>query len=508
MSDLSNATPEGWIVAPLQEVVTLRSERVNPQSMPDLPYIGMEHVEPHTNRIIRTVPASSVTSSAARFCANDVLYGRMRPYLNKVAQPRFAGLASGEFMVFAFSTLLNPTFLQLRLTSADFVEFALSQISGDRPRVKFEQLKDFAFALPPLREQHRIVEKLEELLGDLDAGVGELRAAQGKLKLYRQSLLKAAVTGKLTADWREQANAEGKECTETGASLLTRILEVRRQQWADRKFGATERAGQINRGDLRRDYREPLAPDLSKHDPTPESWALATIGQLGDVQLGRQRSPDKLTGLSSTKYIRAANITELGIDFSDVLEMDFSATEKSTFRLRQGDVLLTEASGSAEHVGRPAIWPNAEEIYCFQNTVLRFRPTLIGSRFAFYVFLACQKLGRFVELAGGVGINHLSAGKFSAIPVPLPSLDEQDEIVELLDSAFADLDRQGAAIAHALRQSEAQRKNILQAAFSGQLVPQDPNDEPASVLLERIRASRADKATAPTRRPRKAREPA
>lgn len=210
---------------------------------------------------------------------------------------------------------------------------------------------------------------------------------------------------------------------------------------------------------------------------------------MGDVQLGRQRSPDKLKGSDPVNYIRAANITESGIDFSNVLQMDFSERERKVFALVPGDVLLTEASGSPEHVGRPAIWPSVEGLYCFQNTVLRFS-SLISSEFSFFSFLAMQKLGVFSSLSGGVGINHLSAGKFSKLPIALPPQEEQLEMVKRLQREFAECQQRDRAVQYALRQSTAQRQNILRAAFAGQLVPQDPDDEPASVLLEKIRATR------------------
>ena len=161
---------------------------------------------------------------------------------------------------------------------------------------------------------------------------------------------------------------------------------------------------------------------------------------------------------------------------------------------RSRALLLTEASGSPAHVGRPVIWPTVDGLYCFQNTVLRFTPQGIRSAFAFRLFHAWQKLGVFSKLAGGVGINHLSAGKFSKLTVPLPSLTEQDACVRFLESAFTMLIDQEECILHATKQATAQRKNILKAAFAGQLVPQDPNDEPASGLLARIRDAREARA--------------
>ena len=251
-----------------------------------------------------------------------------------------------------------------------------------------------------------------------------------------------------------------------------------------------------------------MQPDTTDLPELPQGWVWASVEQLGDVQLGRQRSPDKVGGVSPTPYIRAANVTEAGVDLSDVLEMDFSETEKQTFALKVGDVLLTEASGSAEHVGRPAIWKHADGLYCFQNTVLRFSPLGIGSEYAFYSFLAMQKLGVFRKLSGGVGINHLSAGKFSKLPMPLPPLVEQLALIESIEQKFALWDEQLSSINHAIKQSIAQRQNILRAAFSGQLVPQDRHDEPASALLERIRAERAARDAVKKPRGRKAQEAA
>lgn len=351
---------------------------------------------------------------------------------------------------------------------------------------------DIDLPLPPLNEQARIVEKLEELLSDLDAGVNELKAAQKKLGQYRQSLLKAAVEGDLTADWRSKNTVK-----ETGAQLLQRILKERRTRWETKQLAKYKEQNKTPPTGWKEKYPEPMKPDITGLSKLPKGWVWASVEQLGHVQLGRQRSPSKIGKANPTPYIRAANITEDGVDLDDVLEMDFSETEKKTFALKVGDVLLTEASGSPEHVGRPAIWIQSDGLYCFQNTVLRFSPEGIGSGYAFYSFLAMQKLGVFSKLSGGVGINHLSAGKFSKLPVPLPPTVEQDALVDIIKEKFSMCERQLAFNAHSLKQSAAQRTNILKAAFSGQLVSQDPSDEPANVLLERIRLERVERERAP-----------
>ncbi|ENP0850915.1 restriction endonuclease subunit S [Vibrio parahaemolyticus] len=341
--------------------------------------------------------------------------------------------------------------------------------------------------LPPIGEQIRIFDKLEELFSELDAGVKELKAAQTKLSQYRQSLLKSAVEGSLTQQWRAE---NSDQVQETGEQLLARILKQRREQWQQQKLAEFAEKGKTPPKNWQDKYPEPVQPDTTDLPELPEGWVWASVAQLGYVQLGRQRTPSKMKGENPQKYIRAANITEQGINFNDVLEMDFTEKEIPIYQLKTGDLLLTEASGSPEHVGRPCIWPDVDGVYCFQNTVIRFQPSVISADFSFFIFYAYQKLGKYIDVSGGVGINHLSAGKFSKIAVPLPPLVEQGVLVAEITAELDAIDRQTEATVLGLKQAEAQRKNILKSAFSGQLVPQEPNDEPASVLLEKIKQER------------------
>ena len=196
--------PAGWVSGPLSDFIRPRGEKVSPTDFPDLPFIGMDHVEAHTTRIVGSVPSSQMKSNASRFWQNDVLYGRLRPYLNKVAQPGFNGLASAEFIVFKGNELIRSDFLRYRLHAQDFVNFASHLNEGDRPRVNFEQIGSFDVLMPPPDEQRRIVEKIEPLFDEIERGVESLRIAKNTIHLYRQSLLKSAFEGRLTADWRDR----------------------------------------------------------------------------------------------------------------------------------------------------------------------------------------------------------------------------------------------------------------------------------------------------------------
>jgi type I restriction enzyme S subunit len=508
--------PNTWAFAPLSSIAD-----VNPRSFCPLPsavsqpvhFVPMSAVTEEFGGIDISArrPLGDVQKGYTSFLTNDVLLAKITPCMENgklaLVPPLQDHLAFGstEFHVLRAKDQVQPSWLAYFLSQSAFRRLARQNMTGSagQLRVATTWLSDALIPVAPATEQTRIVAKLEELLSDLDAGVAELKAAQKKLAQYRQSLLKAAVEGALTAAWRTQ-----HQPTETGAQLLQRILQERRARWEARQLAKFAEQGKTPPKDWQKKYPEPVQPDTTDLPELPQGWVWASVEQLGDVQLGRQRSPDKVGGVSPTPYIRAANVTEAGVDLSDVLEMDFSETEKQTFALKVGDVLLTEASGSAEHVGRPAIWKHADGLYCFQNTVLRFSPLGIGSEYAFYSFLAMQKLGVFRKLSGGVGINHLSAGKFSKLPMPLPPLVEQLALIESIEQKFALWDEQLSSINHAIKQSIAQRQNILRAAFSGQLVPQDPHDEPASALLERIRAERAARDAVKKPRGRKAQEAA
>jgi type I restriction enzyme S subunit len=368
--------------------------------------------------------------------------------------------------------------------------------------ISSSQIESCRVPLPPRAEQTRIVEKLEELLSDLDAGVAELKAAQKKLGQYRQSLLKAAVEGALTAEWRKQ-----NVPFETGAQLLDRILLERRARWEAKQLAKFKEQGKTPPKDWQKKYPEPVQPDTSDLPPLPEGWVWAKVAQTGKVQLGRQRAPQYHTGSNMVPYLRVANVFENRIDISDVMEMHFSEKEEQLFKLHANDILLNEGQ-SLELVGRPAIYRNELPLACFTNTLVRFRAEDgVIPEFALTLFLHYMHSGRFRKIATiTTNIAHLGAGRFAEVEFPLPSTEEQREIMSALTETMENLVRQQDAISLALKQSTAQRQNILRAAFSGQLVPQDPTDEPASVLLERIRAERAAHAAVKKPRGRKVRE--
>ena len=483
--------PIGWEAAPLKDLIEPRSERVPPQSMPDAPFIGMEHVEPHTNQVLETVPASTMTSNAARFYGGDVLYGRMRPYLNKVISPSFDGLASAEFIVFPKNDVMDSRFLLMRLSSSDFTEFACNQYEGDRPRVKFDRLGNFKFLLPPAAEQTRIVEKLAELLSELEAGVAELKAAQRKLAQYRQSLLKAAVEGALTADWRA---TQGKP-KETGAELLQRILKERRARWEQEQLTKFAERGKAPPKNWKEKYSEPVTPHLDSAASIPASWAWAGIEQLADgrahaLKAGPFGSALKKEFYTSSGYKIYGQEQVIRGDacYGSYFISESKYQELISCSVQPADLLISLVGTTGKILVLPPdaapgiINPRLLKVSLSANNV---------NPYYIQIVLESPYSRQFFKMnAHGGTMDVLNLGILKELAIPLPDLAEQEEIARRVHEEIDSVERQEQAISHALKQAAAQRKNLLKAAFSGQLAPQDPSDEPASALLARIRADR------------------
>ena len=342
--------------------------------------------------------------------------------------------------------------------------------------LKREHIEETPIPLPPLAEQHRIVAQIETQFTRLGASVAALRRVQANLKRYRASVLKAACEGRLVPTEAELARSEGRGY-EPAAVLLERILAERRARWESQE----KRRGT---------YKEPSAPDTSALAELPEGWAWARLESISEVRLGRQRSPKRANGPYMRPYLRAANVTWDGLDLSDVKEMDFNPGELETYRLEPGDILLAEASGSADEVGKPAVWKEEIKDCCFQNTLIRVRPYRLIVSYLFHHLLSDARSGALGRAARGVGIHHLGAERSSSWAVALPPLAEQRRIAAEVERRLSVIQKMEHTVEASLARAERLRQSILKQAFSGRLVPQDPDDEPASALLGRIRAER------------------
>lgn len=165
----------------------------------------------------------------------------------------------------------------------------------------------------------------------------------------------------------------------------------------------------------------------------PPGWAWARLDEIAEVRLGRQRSPKNHTGTHMRPYLRAANVDWGGLKLNDVKQMNFTDTELEVYRLNKNDILLTEASGSPDEVGKSAMWSGEISDCCFQNTLIRVRPQAVDPGYL-HKFLTLEALRKaFVEDARGVGINHLGSSRLSSWRVPVPPLLEQRRVDTSVD---------------------------------------------------------------------------
>ena len=226
----------------------------------------------------------------------------------------------------------------------------------------------------------------------------------------------------------------------------------------------------------------------------PKDWQLKTVAEAGETGLGRQRSPKYHSGPNMKPYLRVANVFEDRIDTSSIMEMHFEEAEFDKYRLRDGDVLLNEGQ-SPELLGRPAIYRGEPPGVAFTNSLIRFvTGPGVMPEWALLVFRRHMHARRFMrESRITTNIAHLALGRFRTVEFPIPPLDTQHEVVASTRAALSSIDQTIVQIQSARAKANGIRRAVLAAAFSGQLVPQDPSDEHASLLLERIAASRSTK---------------
>lgn len=397
--------------------------------------------------IEQTITQSGLDNSSAKIFPKKTLliamYGATIGRLGVLQHPAATNQACAALLPAGLTTDLLPYLFYYLLGQRTNLRSVGK--GGAQPNISQEILKEYPCPLAPIPEQHRIVEKIDSLFSRSTRAREELAHIPRLIERYRQAVLEAAFRGDLTADWRDKSD---------GISIDTEHTES--QPWT-----------------------------------IPGQWQWQHVRDIGEVGLGRQRSPINHQGPFMRPYIRAANITWNGWDLSDVKEMNFDDADFARFQLCPGDVLINEGSGSAKEVGKPAIWQGQIKDCCFQNTLIRVQPQECTSEYLYFYFLFLAISERFVTKTQGVNIYHIGKEGLASFPIPLPPRPEQQAIVTLIKSVLESISRMKDEFSRASDLIQRLDQSILDKAFSGQLVPQDPTDEPAAVLLDRIKAARS-----------------
>jgi len=371
----------GWSRLPLGDIVQPRRLRDVPANFPELPYIGMEHVVSNVGKIRATASSSEYKSSASRVFQGDVLYGRLRPYLNKVAVAPCEAFVSGEFIVLPRNDVVLSKFLQYRLLNQDFVEFTGTLDTGDRPRVSWQQVSRFAVDLPSLPEQHKIVELLEDHLSRLDAALVDVKQARIKSAQFRQSLLDSVFYGN--------------------------------------KFDSVH------------------------------------LGTCIDLIMG-QAPP----GITCNKNGEGTPFVKVG-EFAELYPTIEEWTLKPLRLAKAGDVLICVVGATVGKI-------NLGIDCAIGRSVAAIRPKNTLLQKYLYYFLELKMLeirGQSKGSAQGV----ITKDYINSIQIPLPDLKVQQDILDLLESNFLQIEKSVEMSNIIEHESLSLRRSLLQAAFTGQL---------------------------------------
>lgn len=406
----------------------------------------------------------------------------------------------------SWTAIKNTIVIQSRLPAiaSRFLFYYLNdqrrwKISGSgQPFITLKTARETVFPLPPLAEQHRIVAKIEELFSELDQGVVSLKTAREQLKVYRQSLLKNAFEGKLTAAWR----ATHADQLETAAALQ-QLIATERQCRYQQQLANWQTTGQQGPKPKPPKPLPPLTPEeLAELPELPAGWGWVKLGALiDDPAYGTSKKCDYET--AGVGVLRIPNVVSGKVDATDLKFAQFSPEEIAAYQLAPGDLLMIRSNGSVSIVGKCALVSQQDTAHLYAGYLIRLRP-LQSLVLPAYVaqLLSAHELRKQIEhkAKSTSGVNNINSGEIQALVVPFCGLTEQELILQELESNLSEADQLDQTLATALQQADALRQSILKKAFHGQLEKQDKNEEPASSLLERIRAEKSNGMNKPAKR--------
>ena len=353
------------------------------------------------------------------------------------------------------------------------------------------------FPLPPLAEQRRITAKIDELQTRSRTAREALEAVPPLLEKFRQSVLAAALRGDLTAEWRDQ-NPD----VEPASVLLERVRAERRQKWEEAELKKMRARGKVPKEDTwKQKYEEPEIPDTSTLPALPPEWVWLTLDTLLIADLANGRSvPTRENGFP---VLRLTAVVDGRIDLSERKCGDWDRDQAVAFLVEEGDFLVTRGNGSLSLVGRGGLVGRIADEVAYPDTLIRVRanPSVLLPEFLRIVWDSENVRMQIEDLARTTaGIFKINQAHLRSIVIPLPPVREQRALISRLGQQLSRGERIREAVDASLQQTGLLGQSVLAKAFRGELVAQDPNDEPASVLLERIREERNAASAKETRR--------
>lgn len=455
-SALSADLPPSWVLTTLGTVTDYgKTVKVEPANIPAEAWVlELEDIEKDSSRILRRLTQSERQSLSTknRFDAGDVLYGKLRPYLNKVVIADAPGFCTTEIVPVQAGPALDRRYLFHWLKHPAFLKYVEAASHGmNMPRLGTDAGRAAPLVLAPRPEQTRIADQLDTLLARIQACQDRLAAIPALLKQFRELVLDAAIAGSFDSD------QEGPRRRTKRLSLADVCLREKRA------FGIG-----------------PFGSDLKVADYRAEGVPLVFVREVRARRFGGD----------NTKFVSLEKAAQL-----------------AAHTVQAGDLLITKMG---DPPGDTAIYPMDRPSAVMTADVVRMRvdPLVADPRYVSYWFESTTGRRLIASITAGVAQRKVSLERLKSLPIDLPDVDVQRDVALRVEGLLA------VANALAERVSTAQRLAIrlssltLTKAFRGELVPQDPNDEPASALLARITAQRSElTGAASARPPRRSRPP-
>ncbi|AFZ19366.1 restriction endonuclease subunit S [Allocoleopsis franciscana] len=499
--------PEGWIWVTFPELA-----EAQPHALKAGPFgsaLKKEFYVPHGYKIY----------GQEQVIAENPFYGNYYIDKERYESLKSCAVKSGDILISLVGTIgkvlvlpegiepgiINPRLVKLSLEkrliiveySKKYLEssivrhyFSMLSHGGTMDILNLSILKTLPIPLPPLNEQRRIVAKIEALKARSQRVKEELEAIAPLLDQFRQSVLAAAFRGDLTADWREK-NPD----VEPASVLLEHIRAERRRRWEEAELEKIKAQGKTPKDDKWKEkYKEPESVDDSHLPELPDKWCWATLDQLlFSLRNGLSKRPeDQPPGIP---ILRISAVRSMEVNTSDIRFYPIDAAEDiSSYLLESGDLLFTRYNGSRSFVGVCGLLPNLTDDLLYPDKLIRGQVVDKLLCLSKYLELACNfgvsRSHIDSHIKTSAGQQGIAGSDLKSTPIPLPPVAEQYKIVQAVNQQFSATQSLAAMADESAKNLQLLDQSILAKAFRGELVPQDPNDEPASVLLERIRAER------------------
>lgn len=444
--------PENWVWVKLNSIFEQVKEQVQPTGKEK--YIGLEHLH-KGGGIVEVGSTEGVKSKKVAFKKGDVLYGKLRPYLNKHAYVDFKGVASTDIIVFRSKYAISSKLLNMFLGLPHVVQYANENSQGiNLPRVSPKVMDELFFPLPPLNEQKRIVDKVERLLNKIDEAKQLIEEAKETFELRRAAILDKAFRGELTKKWRT-INTDVEN-----ADLLYQKIK-------QHQVGKVKKINPITKDELRYNI--------------PTSWKWVRLGDIFTITSGgtpKRTVPEYYNG--NIPWIKTGEIKWNYINDSEE-HISPEGIANSSAKLLPRNTVLVAMYGQGLTRGRAAIL-NIEAT-CNQAVCALLPNEFVLPKYLFYFFM--EGYQRFRQVAKGGNQENLSAAMISEFVFPLPPLEEQHAIVNILDSVLNREEEINKFIELEYK-IEGIKQSILLKAFRGELGTNDPTEESAIELLKEV----------------------